>query len=376
MMDKGRRRALISKSSHVVVVGGGVFGCAISYQLAKCGFRPTLIERDVFGSHASGRNAGKLNPIYGAPSPLIPLAIESFRLHRTLAAELAELGCDGYDLKPVRRIYLVFDESDRGDLDKACQFFEGRAGFSTVWLDAEELHRIEPRLAPGIQAGLLMEGNMSVDGHAFARALAEGAARLGTTIVRANVAGLHVADGMVKAVRTGRGEIACDAVVFATGPWVAEMREWLGLELPVEPVKGEMLRMKLPGERLCDDFTHGMTTLYGRGRDEVWIGVTKERAGFDESPTEGGRRSLLEHAGRIMPAIKHAAVLEHIAALRPMTPTGMPIVGQAPGWANVYLANGGGVKGVLLCTGIGQAICDLILTGRTGMAVEPLQEPH
>lgn len=363
---------MILKSSQVVVVGGGVFGCAVAYQLARRGLRPTLIERDAFGSHASGRNAGKLNPIYGAPSPLIPLALESFRLHQTLAAELAGLGCDGYDLKAVRRVYLVFDESDRGDLDKACASFEGMAGFATAWLDAEELHRIEPRLAPGIKAGLLVEGNMSVDSHAFTGALAEGAARLGATIVRANVAGLHAADGMVKAVRTERGEIACDAVVFATGPWVAEVREWLGLELPVEPVKGEMLRLQLPGARLCEDFTHGMTTLYGRGRDEVWIGVTKERAGFDESPTEGGRRSLLEHAGRIMPAIKQAAVLEHIAALRPMTPTGMPIVGQAPGWGNVYLANGGGVKGVLLCTGIGQAICDLMLTGRTGMPVELL----
>jgi glycine oxidase len=376
MMDQGRRRALLSKSSHVVVVGGGVFGCAIAYQLARRGFSPTLLERDEFGSHASGRNAGKLNPIFGAPSPLIPLALESFRLHQALAAELSELGCPGYGLKPVRRIYLVFDEPDRADLDKACASFEGMAGFSTAWLDAEELHRIEPRLAPEIKAGLLVEGNMSVDSHAFTGALAEGAVRLGTAVVRANVTGLDTADGMVRAVRTGRGEIACDAVVFATGPWVVEMREWLGLALPVEPVKGEMLRMKWPGERLRDDFTHGTTTLYGRGRDEVWIGVTKERAGFDESPTEGGRRSLLERAGRIMPAIKQAVVLEHIAALRPMTPTGMPIVGQAPGWANVYLANGGGVKGVLLCTGIAQAVCDLILTGRTGMAVEPLQEPQ
>lgn len=367
---------MISTSSHVVVVGGGVFGCAVSYQLARRGFRPTLIERDAFGHHASGKNAGNLNPIQGSPSPLIPLALESFRLHQALAAELAELGCPGYDLRPVRRIHLVFDEPDKADLDKACKSFERRAGFSTAWLDAKELHGIEPRLAPEIQAGLLLEGNMSVDSHAFTCALAEGAARLGAIIVRAQVTGLDTADGMVTGIRTGRGAITCDAVVFATGPWVAEMREWLGLELPVEPVKGEMLRMKQPGERLRYDFTRGTISLYSRGRDEVWVGVTKERAGLDERPTEGGRRYLLEEAGRIMPAITSAAVLEQTASLRPMTPTGMPIAGQVPGWGNVYLANGGGIKGILLCTGIGQAICDLMLTGRTGMAVEPPHEPH
>lgn len=363
---------MLSKSSHVVVVGGGVFGCSIAYRLAQRGVRPTLIERDDVGSHASGKNAGKLNPIYDAPPQLVPLALESFRLHRALAAELAELGCENYGLKPVKRIYLVFNESEKVELDKACKSFDGMAGFSTTWLEAEELHGIEPRLAPEIRAGVLVEGNMSLDSHAFTCALAEGAVRLGTTLVRANVTGLDSAGGMVTGVRTERGAFACDAVVFATGPWVAQMREWLGLELPVEPVKGEMLRMKLPGEPLRYDFTHGMATLYGRGKDEVWLGVTKERVGFDERPTEGGRHSLLEKAGRIMPAIKSAAVLEQTASLRPMTPTGMPIVGQAPGWGNVYLANGGGVKGVLLCTGIGQTICDLLLTGRTGLPVELL----
>ena len=374
MTGQGRRRTLISKASPVVVVGGGVFGCAIAYQLAKRGFRPTLIERDVFGSHASGKNAGNLNPIHGAPSPLIPFALESFRLHQVLAAELAELGCESYGLKPVRRIHLVFDESERADLDKACKSFEGMAGFSTTWLDAKELHGIEPRLAPALQGGLLVEGNMAVDSHAFACVLAEGARRMGATIVRANVVGLDTADGTVKSVRTERGAFACDAVVFATGPWVAEMRDWLGLELPVEPVKGEMLCLKLPGERLRYDFTHGMTSLYSRGKDEVWVGVTKERIGLDERPTASARRYLLEEGGRMMPAIKSAALLEHTASLRPMTPTGMPIVGQAPGWGNVYLANGGGVKGILLCTGIGQTICDLILTGRTGLPVELLHE--
>ncbi len=365
--------AVIEKSSHVVVVGGGVFGSAIAYQLARRGLKPTLIERDDFGRHASGKNPGNLNPIHGSPPPLIPFALESFHLHRALAAELAELGCEGYDLKPVRRIHLVFDESDRADLDKACKSFDGMAGFSTAWLDAEALHGAEPRLAPGIQAGLLMEGNMSVDSRALTRALAKGAEQLGATLTRADVAGLDTAGGAVRVVRTAQGAIPCDAAVFATGPWVAELRDWLGLELPVSPVKGEMLRMQLPGERLRYDLTHGLISLYSRGRDEVWVGVTKEHAGFDETPTEDARRSLLEEGGRIMPAVRAAKVLEQTASLRPMTPTVMPIVGRAPGWANVYVANGGGFKGILLCTGVAQALCDLLLTGRTGMAIEPLR---
>jgi len=159
-------------------------------------------------------------------------------------------------------------------------------------------------------------------------------------------------------------------VVLATGPWVAEAKDWLGLDLAVEPVKGEMLRMRLPPPNITHDLTHGMISLYRRRDDEVWVGVTRERTGFDESPTAEGRRALIEGASRIMPAIREASLIEHLASLRPMTPAGLPVVGRAPGWGNVFIANGGGIKGVLLSTGIGAAIRDLVLTGTTTLPIE------
>ena len=70
-----------------------------------------------------------------------------------------------------------------------------------------------------------------------------------------------------------------------------------------------------------------------------------------------------------MPAIRDAVLIEPLASLRPMTPTGLPVVGPAPGWNNVFVASGGGIKGMLLCTGIGVAIRDLVLTGKTTVPV-------
>ncbi len=354
----------------VVVVGGGVFGCAAAFQLAKCGVKVTLIERDGFGEHASGKNPGNLNPIHGAPPGLVPFALESFGLQQALAAELADLGCANYDLSPVRRIHLVFEESEREGLESARQAFEGRAGFATSWLDADTLHRLEPRLSGNVRAGLLTEGNMSVDSRAFNRALADGAAKLGAAILRRRVTGLDKAGGRVVGVRTPDATVACDAIVLATGPWVAETREWLDYEIPVAPVKGEMLRMRLQGAGLDYDFTRGMTSLYRRARGECWIGVTRERAGFDETPTEAGRRHLMDSAAQIMPEVAQATLLEHAASLRPMTPTALPIVGRVPRWENAYAANGGGIKGILLCAGVGRAIADLILAGRSDLSLE------
>jgi glycine oxidase len=216
----------------------------------------------------------------------------------------------------------------------------------------------------------LIEGNESLDSLAFTRALAEGAKKVGTVLLPSRLTGVrHESKRWVRAVRTESGELACDSLVLATGPWVAETRSWLGIELPVEPVKGEMLRLRLPGANVTHDFTHGIISLYRRGDDEVWVGVTRERCGLDERPTDDGKRMLIEGAARIMPAVRGATLVAHLAALRPATPTGLPVIGRAPGWNNVFVANGGGIKGVLLSTGMGVAVRDLVLTGETAMPV-------
>ena len=146
---------MTSNSCQVVIVGGGVFGGAIAYQLARRGLQPTLIERDEFGTHASGNNAGNLNPIHGSPSALLPLTLESFRLHQKLANELTEHGRQSNYIQAAKRIHLVFEESDAmesqkntAELQKIREAFFGHSGFSTSWLDSNELHQMEPRLAP------------------------------------------------------------------------------------------------------------------------------------------------------------------------------------------------------------------------------------
>jgi glycine oxidase len=94
--------------------------------------------------------------------------------------------------------------------------------------------------------------------------------------------------------------------------------------------------------------------------------------GLDETPTEQGRAYLMAGAIQILPDMARASLLEHCASVRPQGPSGLPIVGETPGWDNVYVANGGGIKGVLLSMGIAQAIHDLLLAGRSAL---PLNLP-
>ena len=363
---------MIHDPPSVIVVGGGVFGWASAYYLARRGVSVSLFERDAPGAHASGNNPGNLNPIHGAPERLIPLALRSLELHQELRRELAALNCADYQLEPVKRLLLAFDPVEHTQLQEARQAFATRSGFVTSWLDRAAVAALDSRLSAAVQSALLVEGNMSINSGAFLSALAAAAVKLGVQQVRAEVIGVDTLAQRVVGVRSSAGALACDHAVFATGPWTAATREWLGFDAQITPVKGEMLRIALPGPALQYDFTHGMISLYRRGQNECWIGVTREDAGFDESASEAGRANLLAAATRIMPVVAQAAVLQQSAALRPMSRNGLPVVGRVPGWENAYIANGASIKGMLLCSGVGLALAELITNGRTTVPIPEL----
>jgi glycine oxidase len=343
-----------------VIVGGGVVGCATAYELAQSGCDVTLIARDGLAAHASGWNAGNLNPLHGTPTPLLGDALDAFDRHRTIQAELHELGCADYALLAVDRIFLGSEGADRAELEATYTAFSAQAGFAADWLDRASLLRLEPRLAESVACGVLTRGSLSVDSIAFTCSLARAAERCGGRIVHERVVRVAVSSERVTGVQTDGRVFPCDEVVFATGPWVADLRSWLGVDLAVAPVKGEMLRLHLMGEPIAYDLTLGTACLYRRRDGEVWVGGTASHAGLECLPTDEAKECLMEGAARILPEIRGARLVEHAAALRPVAASG-PIAERAAHWRNVYIANGGGAKGVLLSVGIARKIRDILM---------------
>ncbi len=347
----------------VVVVGGGAFGCATAFELARAGDNVTLVERDGVAAYASGKSAGNLNPIIGTPAAQIGAALAAFILHAELFAELQKLGCADYVLSPVKRVHLGYDEADCRALDKLRTACQAHPAFPARWLDGATLRDMEPRLASDVQFGLLTEGSLSVSSRDFTHSLMRGAERLGTKFMFASVTGIVTRNDCAVTVQTSGGPISCDELVLATGPWVAEINNWLGIGVAVEPVKGQILRLRLRGEVPAYDFTWQSTSLYKRQHNEMLVGVTMEHCGFDLATTGAAKQLLLDRAARIMPAVKQAELLEHMASLRPMSISGDVIASLAPGWRNIYLANGGGAKGILYSAGIARSLRTLMHTG-------------
>ena len=363
----------MADTDEVVIVGGGVAGCAAAYYLAKAGVSVTILEREGIGMQASGNSAGGLNPLQGAgiPGPLGPLAIESFRMHETLWGPLHEESGVDFHVKTVSMIRLASDDSQIEELQETLGIFEAAEGFSARWMDSKEVAEEEPRVAPGYARALHTHGNAALDSHLYTVALSKAAESMGATIRTGVATGLRATNGKVTGVLLEDGQIDCDAVVLASGPWSAEAESWIGSKIPIEPYKGEILRMDLPGPPLTADLSSGHVSLYGRAGGLVWIGATEERRGFDREPSEPARRTLMDGAVKLMPAMAEARLVKHTACLRPLTSDWLPIIGRAPNVDNVYLATGAGKKGILISPGMGKAIADLVAAGHTDLPIEP-----
>lgn len=360
----------MNTTQQVAILGGGAAGCAAAYYLTKTGLAVTIVEREGIGSQSSGWSAGGINPIHGVLEPLRPLAMASYRMHLELWPALKEATGREFEARIVSILMVAEREDETADLLALGEEFRAAEGFEARWLDRDELRSREPRLADDLAGGLWVRGNGVVDSYLYTALLAEAAQRRGATLVAGEVRGLEAAGGRVSGVALADRVIPCDAVVVALGPWAEEAGRWLGAPVPVEPLKGEILRLQPEDGPLADDVTSGRVSLFGRGGGQLWLGATQERCGFDTAPSEAARQRLWGEATRLMPSIGKATLLRHTVCLRPVTPDWLPIVGRAPGWENAYFATGGGKKGILLSTGMGKALADLIATGSTPLAID------
>lgn len=368
-----------TEKPRMVVVGGGITGAFAAYFLARLGVDCTLVERDQVAAHASGANAGGLNPLHGPgiPGPMQALALAAHRLHLDHWSEIRRLSEIDFDGQLVPRLQLALDDRELAELAPLQSLYDGTPGFSARLLHAPELRRREPRAPADAAGGLWTEGNARVDPARYTRAVAGAAAALGARLMTAEVRGLRSDGDRVTGVSVPAGTIDCDGVVLAPGPWCEAPADWLAEPLPVQPVKGELLLVALSCAAPAAEVSWRGFGVYravadGAGADtgdRVWLGGTEDRAGFDAAPTDSARERILDGIRRMLPGLGQLRVIRHVAALRPVSRDGLPIVGLSRRWQNVCVAVGSGRKGMLLSAGLGLAAAELLTSGRTGVPI-------
>jgi glycine oxidase len=359
------------REPRIVVIGGGITGVFAAYFLTRLGAAATIIEHGGIGSQASGHNAGGLNPLHGPgiPGPMHELALRSLRLHLEHWENVRRLSGIDFQGRLVPRLHVALDDREASALAAREQLHNATDGFAARWLSSAELRKTEPRISPEAMGGLWTEGNVRVEPRRYTNAVAGAATALGARVVATEALGLRHRDGFVTGVVLSSGTVECDGVVIAPGPWCEKPRGWLGVDIPIEPLKGELLLVEVGDPAPEAEITWDRFGVYAGSGRQRWLGGTEDRAGFDLEPTPAARKRILDGIARLAPGLRPLRVVGQVAGLRPVTRDGRPIIGIPSAWRNVCLAGGAGRKGLLLAAGLGLAAAELLVGGSTQMSI-------
>jgi len=376
LIPNRHKEEIMARKPDVVIVGAGVMGCSAAYWLSKEGYKVLVLEKDAIACGASGMAPAML----GAASPgaweaqedeLSELACLGLRLHQELARVLPqESGIDiGYRETPT--IALAFSAEEVESLKSQLSAL-GHYDPSVRWLEGQALWEVEPRLNRDVLGGLVYH-SAQVMAYRFVLALVEAAERQGMELRHGEVVGLQSSGGRVTGVQLRRGEIiATETVVLAMGPWSQQAAAWVGLKIPVYPVRGQLLELLVPDPQLhACPFYRDMMYLVRKADGTTLAGTTYEPdSGFANHPTPAGLEAIMNAAVRMAPSLEEAQVADHVSGLRPASEDSLPLIGPIPGWQGVYIVSGHDRDGMGLSLISTRIIADLIIKGHSPVPLE------
>lgn len=350
----------------VVIVGAGLSGSYLAYLLARAGLQVVCIDPGDTPGRASDANPGGINPLHGPgiPGNMSSFAMNSYRIH--LREWNTVLKLSGIDFQPrrVSRLLLALTMDEAGDLAGTVAAYRRHPGFSARELDARDLRALCPPLNPQAVGGILTQGNATVDSALYTRALLRAAEKSGAQLLAGSVDGFTAAGTRVTALQVGQQRISCDCFVLCTGPHTTKLDTMLAIRTPIDAVKGELLLAELSAEDFPQDVTWRQFGLYHASAGRFWLGGTQQHSGLDAEPSAGAATTILGGIRQLIPSITRSNIIGQRVGLRPVSPDGLPILGTMANWSNGYIANGGGVKGVLYSAGMAQSLTGLIARGQ------------
>ncbi|AVO61331.1 glycine oxidase ThiO [Pseudomonas chlororaphis] len=357
----------MAKQQQVVIVGGGVIGLLTAFNLASAGQQVVLLERSNVGQESSWAGGGIVSPLY--PWRYSPAVTALAHWSQDFYPQLAErlFATTGVDPEVHTTGLYWLDLDDEAEALAWAQ--REQRPLSAV--DISAAHDAVPVLGGGFSRAIYMADVANVRNPRLVKSLKAALAALPAVTIheQCEVSGFIREGERVLGVQTSLGEIRGDQVVLAAGAWSGELLKSLGLALPVEPVKGQMILYKC-----ASDFLSCMVLAKGRyaipRRDgHILIGSTLEHEGFDKTPTSSALESLKASAIELIPALAQAEVVGHWAGLRPGSPEGIPYIGPVPGLAGLWLNCGHYRNGLVLAPASCQLFADLML------GQEPIIDP-
>ncbi|MFJ4283082.1 NAD(P)/FAD-dependent oxidoreductase [Streptomyces massasporeus] len=363
-----------SLTCDVVVVGAGVVGAATALYAARAGLDTVVVDRGPVAGGTTGAGEGNLLVSDKEPGPELELALLSARLWAGLARE--GLG-EAVEYEAKGGVVVAGTDRALTGLEKFAAA-QRTAGVEAVPVPPDRLTDLEPYLAPGLAGGMHYPQDAQVmPALAAAHLLRASKARVRTGREVTGV--LRGPGGLVRGVRTDRGDLHAPAVVNAAGTWGGEVATRAGVLLPVRPRRGFVLvteplppriRHKVYAADYVADVASDSAALQtspvveGTPAGPVLIGASRERVGFDGSLSLPALRALAAGATALFPFLAGVRAMRTYAGFRPYLPDHLPAIGPDPRVPGLFHACGHEGAGIGLATGTGHLIAQA-LAGRT-----------
>lgn len=356
----------------VIIIGGGLLGWSTAYRLVQAGASVTVVDREDAG-HATAAGAGIIAPgtSFKEPEAMFALSKAATEYYPRLVEDLVADGEPDTGYETAGALFIARDADEEAMLPETLNVMRERRdrGLGNIGdvriIDGHEARDRFPPLA-NIPRAILVPDAARVNGRLIRGALRRASEKRGVHFIHGSASLVHDGD-RITGVHVDGETLPAGAVVIAGGAWSATLCDALPLRLPVMPQRGQIMHLDLSQTDTSNwpiVLGYDPHYLLTFPTHRVVAGATREsNSGFDVRMTAGGVYEILDQALGVAPGLASATIAEIRIGLRPFPADGMPILGRAPGYENVYLATGHGPSGLTLGPVSGAAVADLI-TGR------------
>lgn len=349
--------------SDVVIIGAGAIGLLTARELSAEGLGVTLIERGACAGESSWAGGGIVSPLYPwrYSDAVTALALQAQHSYPTLCASLLEETGIDPEFEPCGLLMLEAEDAAEA------MHWARRSRRSMQKAERKVIYELEPRLSEDFSRGLWMPDVANVRNPRLCRALQQSLTRIPQVklLEHTQVEGFEHDGDCIRAVQVrgpnGSARIAAGQVVVCAGAWSGTLLRDLSLELPVEPVKGQMLLYEMEAPQLRCMILHKGRYLIPRRDGRLLVGSTLEHQGFDKHPSNSALESLRESAARMLPMLEGLPVKQQWAGLRPGAPGGIPFIGALPGFRNLFVNAGHYRNGLVLAPASARLLADLVI---------------